>query len=423
MINGATLRDAVISAAHNVNNNRKAVDALNVFPVPDGDTGTNMSMTINSARKELERLPDDVTVGKVASKTASAMLRGARGNSGVILSLIFRGISKGLKGYEEIDSRTMVLALSYGVESAYKAVMKPTEGTILTVVRLACQAGAKFGTENKEAPFEDVWAAVIEGAKDALAQTPEMLPVLKKAGVVDAGGQGLLLVFEGMQSVFKDGKIMEDAEQAEVEEKVEEAPKAAPAENAARYAYCTEYLVLRDKSSTKDPLSLKAYLESIGDQLACEVDEDFIQVHVHTNEPGKALNQGKKHGELVKVKITNMFQPAINRGEDERIARIDLDKYHTDPEVPAESEEEASSQKFEKVEPTKEIGFVAVCAGDGLSELFKEIGADIVVSGGQTMNPSTEDILNAVEATPAHTVFVLPNNKNIIMAAEQVDPI
>ena len=423
MINGATLRDAVISAAHNVNNNRKAVDALNVFPVPDGDTGTNMSMTINSARKELERLPDDVTVGKVASKTASAMLRGARGNSGVILSLIFRGISKGLKGYEEIDSRTMVLALSYGVESAYKAVMKPTEGTILTVVRLACQAGAKFGTENKEAPFEDVWAAVIEGAKDALAQTPEMLPVLKKAGVVDAGGQGLLLVFEGMQSVFKDGKIMEDAEQAEVEEKVEEAPKAAPAEHAARYAYCTEYLVLRDKSSTKDPLSLKAYLESIGDQLACEVDEDFIQVHVHTNEPGKALNQGKKHGELVKVKITNMFQPAINRGEDERIARIDLDKYHTDPEVPAESEEEASSQKFEKVEPTKEIGFVAVCAGDGLSELFKEIGADIVVSGGQTMNPSTEDILNAVEATPAHTVFVLPNNKNIIMAAEQVDPI
>jgi len=423
VINGATLRDAVISAAHNVNNNRKAVDALNVFPVPDGDTGTNMSMTINSARKELERLPDDVTVGKVASKTASAMLRGARGNSGVILSLIFRGISKGLKGYEEIDSRTMVLALSYGVESAYKAVMKPTEGTILTVVRLACQAGAKFGTENKEAPFEDVWAAVIEGAKDALAQTPEMLPVLKKAGVVDAGGQGLLLVFEGMQSVFKDGKIMEDAEQAEVEEKVEEAPKAAPTENAARYAYCTEYLVLRDKSSTKDPLSLKAYLESIGDQLACEVDEDFIQVHVHTNEPGKALNQGKKHGELVKVKITNMFQPAINRGEDERIARIDLDKYHTDPEVPAESEEEASSQKFEKVEPTKEIGFVAVCAGDGLSELFKEIGADIVVSGGQTMNPSTEDILNAVEATPAHTVFVLPNNKNIIMAAEQVDPI
>ena len=423
MINGATLRDAVISAAHNVNNNRKAVDALNVFPVPDGDTGTNMSMTINSARKELERLPDDVTVGKGASKTASAMLRGARGNSGVILSLIFRGISKGLKGYEEIDSRTMVLALSYGVESAYKAVMKPTEGTILTVVRLACQAGAKFGTENKEAPFEDVWAAVIEGAKDALAQTPEMLPVLKKAGVVDAGGQGLLLVFEGMQSVFKDGKIMEDAEQAEVEEKVEEAPKAAPAENAARYAYCTEYLVLRDKSSTKDPLSLKAYLESIGDQLACEVDEDFIQVHVHTNEPGKALNQGKKHGELVKVKITNMFQPAINRGEDERIARIDLDKYHTDPEVPAESEEEASSQKFEKVEPTKEIGFVAVCAGDGLSELFKEIGADIVVSGGQTMNPSTEDILNAVEATPAHTVFVLPNNKNIIMAAEQVDSI
>lgn len=424
MINGATFRDAIISAAHNVNNNRKTVDALNVFPVPDGDTGTNMSMTINSAAKELERLPDETPVSKVASKTASAMLRGARGNSGVILSLIFRGISKGLKGLDEIDSRNMILALSYGVESAYKAVMKPTEGTILTVVRMACKEGARYGTENKDAPFEDVWEHVIIGAKEALAQTPELLPVLKKAGVVDSGGQGLVYVFEGMQSVFKDGKIIEDQDAAE-EAQVEEKPESATEEQATEYKYCTEYVVLRNPASTKDPLSLKAYLESIGDQLFCEVDDSLIKVHVHTNEPGRALNQGKKHGELVKVKITNMEQPAINSGKDQRIAKIDLDQYHKDPEWLSEKEQakESAPKKFEKVEPTKEIGFVAVCAGDGLSQLFQEIGADTVVSGGQTMNPSTEDILNAVEGTPAHTVFVLPNNKNIIMAAEQVDPI
>lgn len=424
-VNGATFRDAIISAAHNVSNNRKTVDALNVFPVPDGDTGTNMSMTINSARKELERLPDETPVSKVASKTASAMLRGARGNSGVILSLIFRGISKGLKGLDEINSRNMILALSYGVESAYKAVMKPTEGTILTVVRMACKEGARYGTEHKEAPFEDVWEHVIIGAKEALAQTPELLPVLKKAGVVDSGGQGLVYVFEGMQSVFKDGKIIEDLDAEEEETQAEEKPESATEEKAAEYKYCTEYVVLRNPASTKDPLSLKAYLESIGDQLFCEVDDSLIKVHVHTNEPGRALNQGKKHGELVKVKITNMEQPAINSGKDQRIAKIDLDQYHKDPEWLSEKEEakENAPKKYEKVEPTKEIGFVAVCAGDGLSQLFQEIGADTVVSGGQTMNPSTEDILNAVEGTPAHTVFVLPNNKNIIMAAEQVDPI
>lgn len=425
-VNGATFRDAVISAAHNVNNNRKFVDSLNVFPVPDGDTGTNMSMTINSARKELERLPDETPVSKVAAKTASAMLRGARGNSGVILSLIFRGISKGLKGKEEIDSREMILALSYGVESAYKAVMKPTEGTILTVVRMACKEGATFGTEHKEAPFEDVWEHVIIGAKDALAQTPELLPVLKKAGVVDSGGQGLVFVFEGMQSVFKDGKIIEDEDAAAEETpQEEEKPESATEEKATQYQYCTEYVVLRNPASTKDPLSLKAYLESIGDQLFCEVDKSLIKVHVHTNEPGRAINQGKKHGELVKIKVTNMKQPTINSGADERIAKINLDQYHKDPEWLTEPEDKsgASTQKFEKVEPTKEIGFVAVCAGDGLTQLFQEIGADTVVSGGQTMNPSTEDILNAVEGTPAHTVFVLPNNKNIIMAAEQVDPI
>ncbi|MBO6153569.1 MAG: DAK2 domain-containing protein, partial [Clostridia bacterium] len=237
MINGQIFRDAVISAAYNITNQRDAVNALNVFPVPDGDTGTNMSMTITSARKELERLPDDVAVDKVAKTTSSAMLRGARGNSGVILSLIFRGLAKGLKGKEEIDVRDMILALSYGVESAYKAVMTPTEGTILTVVRLATQAGARYGTEHKEASFAEVFAHVIEGARDALAQTPELLPVLKKAGVVDAGGQGLLLIFEGMQSVFQDGVIVANTSDSEPQEQEnvqrrEAAPAPAPAEGA-----------------------------------------------------------------------------------------------------------------------------------------------------------------------------------------------
>lgn len=424
MINGATYRDAIISAAYNISNNRKAVDALNVFPVPDGDTGTNMSMTITSARKELERLPDETPVSKVASKTSSAMLRGARGNSGVILSLIFRGIYKGLKGKEEIDSRDMILALSYGVESAYKAVMKPTEGTILTVVRVACREGAKFGTEHKEAPFEEVWAHVIEGAKKALAQTPEMLPVLKKAGVVDAGGQGLVLVFEGMQSVFQNGVIMEDAEEPEKAEEEKKEVRSRTEEAAAQYFYCTELVVLREQNG-KDPVSLKAYLESVGDQLYCDVQNDYIALHIHTNEPGRVLTQAKKYGQLVKVNVTNMTQPTINSGADQKYAKIDVHQYHKDVsfEKPEESGSEPKAQQFEKVEPVNEVGFVAVCAGDGLTELFKEIGADIVVSGGQTMNPSTEDILNAVEATPAHTVFVLPNNKNIIMAAEQVDPL
>ena len=426
----------MISAAYNITNQRDAVNALNVFPVPDGDTGTNMSMTITSARKELERLPDDVTVDKVAKTTSSAMLRGARGNSGVILSLIFRGITKGLKGKEEIDSRDMILALSYGVESAYKAVMTPTEGTILTVVRLATQAGARYGTEHKEAPFDEVFEHVIEGARDALAQTPELLPVLKKAGVVDAGGQGLLLVFEGMQSVFKDGVIVEntsDSEPQEQENVVRREKAPAPKEEAAEdasvpaaaggepltsgtleYLYCVELLVMRDPAAKKDPTALKAYLESIGDQLTVKVDPELIKVHVHTNDPGRAMNQALKYGVLAKAAVNNMDRP-----ENDPLQKVDLHQYHSEPERLADESEETTGT-VAPVEITKEVGFVSVSAGDGIAALFQDIGVDIVVSGGQTMNPSTEDILNAVEQVPASTVFVLPNNKNIIMAAEQV---
>ena len=426
----------MISAAYNITNQRDAVNALNVFPVPDGDTGTNMSMTITSARKELERLPDDVAVDKVAKTTSSAMLRGARGNSGVILSLIFRGLAKGLKGKEEIDVRDMILALSYGVESAYKAVMTPTEGTILTVVRLATQAGARYGTEHKEAPFAEVFAHVIEGARDALAQTPELLPVLKKAGVVDAGGQGLLLIFEGMQSVFQDGVIVANTSDSEPQEQEnvqrrEAAPAPAPAEGAEsasvpaaagepltsstlQYIYCVELLVMRDPAAKKDPTALKAYLESIGDQLTVKVEPELIKVHVHTNDPGRAMNQALKYGVLAKAAVNNMDRP-----ENDPMQKVDLHQYHSEPERIGEPDEE-SSGTVAPVEITKEVGFVSVSAGDGIAALFQDIGVDLVVSGGQTMNPSTEDILNAVEQVPASTVFVLPNNKNIIMAAEQV---
>jgi len=436
LINGQIFRDAVISAAYNITNQRDAVNALNVFPVPDGDTGTNMSMTITSARKELERLPDDVAVDKVAKTTSSAMLRGARGNSGVILSLIFRGLAKGLKGKEEIDVRDMILALSYGVESAYKAVMTPTEGTILTVVRLATQAGARYGTEHKEAPFAEVFAHVIEGARDALAQTPELLPVLKKAGVVDAGGQGLLLIFEGMQSVFQDGVIVANTSDSEPQEQEnvqrrEAAPAPAPAEGAEsasvpaaagepltsgtlQYIYCVELLVMRDPAAKKDPTALKAYLESIGDQLTVKVEPELIKVHVHTNDPGRAMNQALKYGVLAKAAVNNMDRP-----ENDPMQKVDLHQYHSEPERIGEPDEE-SSGTVAPVEITKEVGFVSVSAGDGIAALFQDIGVDLVVSGGQTMNPSTEDILNAVEQVPASTVFVLPNNKNIIMAAEQV---
>ncbi len=433
MITGILFRDAVISAAHNINNNRKDVDALNVFPVPDGDTGTNMSMTAAAAAKELELVPDGATVSKVADMTASAMLRGARGNSGVILSLIFRGFAKGLKGKETADARDLALALSYGVEAAYKAVMKPTEGTILTVVRMASQAGATFGTENKEASPVELWNAVVTGAQEALEQTQEMLPVLKKAGVVDAGGQGLVHILRGMASVFNGEGVIEDLNDEAVSINVQPFVKkttVAAASSNIKFGYCTEFIVNRDPSVTTDPCELRAYLESIGDSVVCVDDDDIIKVHVHTNDPGNALQKGLGFGALVKIKVDNMRQQHVNAGKDSALAEENLEQFHKRP-VPVSitvtdgEEPQAVSQEetLLPVEPVNEVGFVAVAAGDGLGDMFREIGVDVVVSGGQTMNPSTEDILRAVEATPAETVFVLPNNKNIIMAAEQVNAI
>lgn len=398
MITGKMFRDGVISASNNIANSRSEVDALNIFPVPDGDTGTNMSMTIGAAAKEMAVLPDDCTIGDASARCASALLRGARGNSGVILSLIFRGFSKGFKGLETADSKAVANAFELGVKAAYKAVMKPTEGTILTVIRKASEAATK-AAETEENPLEVSFEA-LKAAKEALAQTPELLPVLKQAGVVDAGGSGLVLIFEGIQSVWANGVIVQPIEGSGVEPvSVPSKSTVANASDDIKFGYCSEFLIEKASGAKeKDPLKLRAFLESIGDCVVVVDDNDIIKVHVHSNEPGNVIQAALKYGQLINIKIDNMRYQ--HRNANKGVAKGEA------PVMP-------------KAEPVNKYGFVAVCAGEGLEELFKDIGADVVVSGGQTMNPSTDDILNAVMATPAKTVFVLPNNKNIIMAAEQ----
>lgn len=393
MITGLMFRDGIISASNNINSNREKVDALNIFPVPDGDTGTNMSMTISAAAKEVESMPDDSTIAEVSKKCANALLRGARGNSGVILSLIFRGFSKAFKGMETADSKAVAAAFRAGSDAAYKAVMKPTEGTILTVVRCAAEAAEEIaGIEDD--PLE-VCNAALEAAKAALAQTPELLPVLKKSGVVDAGGQGLVLIFEGIKSVFGKNVIL----QRKINKEAQTTQSPVATNEEIKYAYCSEFLIEKEKSSKeKDPEKLRAYLELVGDCVVVVDDNDIIKVHVHSNCPGSVIQTALKYGQLINIKIDNMR------------------KQHRDVEA------KKAEQNPEKAVPENEYGFVAVCAGDGLTELFRDLGADMVVSGGQTMNPSTNDILNAVLATPAKNVFVLPNNKNIIMAAQQAVP-
>lgn len=400
LLNGLIFKQALISGANNIVNHRQEVDALNVFPVPDGDTGTNMSMTISAASRELQ-VSNQTDIAGVSAKAAAALLRGARGNSGVILSLIFRGISNGFKGMDEADGKALARALELGKESAYKAVMKPTEGTILTVIRMAAEAVK--GTE--ETDCKAVLEAAYEAAKVALMKTPDMLPVLKEAGVVDAGGQGFIFILEGMLSVIADGKTVELVETLEKKD----APKTdksivAAASGDIKFGYCSEFLINREKNAQSNAAALKAYLESIGDCVVVVEDEDIIKVHVHSNEPGNVIQAALKCGPLTNIKIDNMrFQ-------------------HRNAEVGTENAKdsvEQSSPNAKPIEPTKDYGFVSVAAGDGFVELFRELGADNIVSGGQTMNPSTDDILSAIEATPARHVFVLPNNKNIIMAAEQ----
>ena len=391
IINGADFRRMMISAAAAIEMNKQALNELNVFPVPDGDTGTNMSMTINAAAADL-RKAEDPDLGTAAKIAASAMLRGARGNSGVILSLLLRGISKKLKGTETSDGVLWAQALQEGVDAAYKAVMKPAEGTILTVARLAAAKASEAAQENNHIEF--VQAAAIEEAKVALANTVNQNPVLKKAGVVDAGGKGWLVALEAMMSSIQgeDVVIPEGAEAVQVKDAADFGEFDT---GDITFAYCTEFII--DRENDKDPEDLRAFLNGLGDSLVLVDDDEIIKVHVHTNDPGAALSEAVKYGSFVTVKIENM--------------RLQ----HTE-KVMSESE---LAPKI--AEPEKPLGAVSVCAGAGLADVFTNLGVDAIISGGQTMNPSTQDILEAVNRVPAETVFVLPNNKNIIMAAEQVN--
>ena len=409
MITGQTLRDAILSGANNIANQRTRVDELNVFPVPDGDTGTNMSMTIGAARAELETMPDSCTVAEASKTAASAMLRGARGNSGVITSLLFRGFSKALKDKTEASSADLAAALQQGVEAAYKAVMKPTEGTILTVSRLAAEKAAAC----TELDVPAMWDATLQAGQAALDDTPNLLPVLKKAGVVDAGGQGIMLIFEGMKQVFDGGEIIAGAEVA-AKPKVssEAAGKGVFADDLMKVediknGYCTQFLLHKDADASVT--RLRAFLESNGDSVVVIEDDDVANCHVHTSDPGMMLSEAIKYGYLTNFKIENMHEQFLAR-----------QKQAKGLEKQAEAEEKKDSEfTYAAVDPEREYGFVAVAAGEGLKAVFSDLGVDAVVSGGQTMNPSTEDILAAIQSVPAKTVLVLPNNKNIIMASEQ----
>lgn len=417
MINGRTLRDALISGANNVTNLRRQIDALNVFPVPDGDTGTNMSMTIGAAKRELELMPDNSRVDEVAQTAASALLRGARGNSGVILSLLFRGFSKGLAGKKTAGAKDLADALSMGVEAAYKAVMKPTEGTILTVSRLASEKAREVAVNNS---FDIVkmWEATLYAAAESLAQTPELLPVLKKAGVVDAGGKGFLAVLEGMGSVLINGRpielLSENAAAEEVAPADENDHFDPDLEEEITFTYCTEFLIERSEADS-DAAALREFLEELGDSIVVVDDDDLIKVHVHTDNPGLAIEKAIGYGMLSRIKIENMRE----QFERKKKAKTKKSANHTTKEASAESEHKAQSFEYKSVDEDVTFGFVSVGAGEGIAALFEDLGVDNFVTGGQTMNPSTDDILGAIQATPAKTVFVLPNNKNIIMAAEQ----
>ena len=400
-MNGQDLKQAVISGSNNICSKKLMINDLNIFPVPDGDTGTNMSMTTTAAVNAIMD-DDSESPAAIAKAVASAMLRGARGNSGVILSLLFRGFSQGL-GEEFLTGRDIVKALGLGVDAAYSAVMKPTEGTILTVARVGYEGGLRVVNDNDDVVY--VFEAICKAAKEALDKTPEYLPVLKKAGVVDAGGMGLLSIFEGMLSYFKDGVVIENTESNTQEELDNFSSTVAEFDEVINFTYCTEFIVGRDDEIGTDPNELRLFLETIGDCVVVVNDDEIIKVHVHTEQPGDALKKGLEYGQLLTVKVENMREQHKKAKEDN-----------------ASKSKKEKKAKLEPAEPTEEYGFVAVAAGDGITELFKDLGCSNVVSGGQSMNPSTDDIYEAVMATPAKNVIVLPNNKNIIMAAQQTVP-
>ena len=399
-IDGASLAQMVIHAAASINSQKQQINELNVFPVPDGDTGTNMSMTISTAAAELKKKAP-AGVGAVAQTNANALLRGARGNSGVILSLLFRGFAKALKDKEEADGGDFAVALDYGVATAYKAVMKPAEGTILTVSRLAARRAAEAAREDRSVEF--VLDEAIKEGHIALADTVNQNPVLKKAGVVDAGGKGFLVILQGMLDELR-GEPMPAGTEDEAPSKVQEhADFGTFKTEDIKFGYCTEFICSRD--SKKDPEALRGFLSALGDSLVLVDDDEIIKVHVHTNHPGKVLEEAITYGSLQTVKIENM------RNQHTEILE----------EAAGHPAEQEAVRKV--APPEKKYGFVSVCAGDGISAVFRDLGVDGIISGGQTMNPSTEDIMKEIDKTPAEVVYVLPNNKNIIMAAEQAKKI
>ena len=399
-IGGQTFAEMILCCSAALDEHRQQLNDLNVFPVPDGDTGTNMSMTMASAAQALrENAPTGV--GDAANKAASALLRGARGNSGVIMSLLFRGMAKSLKGKDECAAAEWSRAMSDGVDAAYKAVMKPAEGTVLTVSRRAAETAATL-VKGGVSDIEEILAGALDTARETLAQTVEMNPVLKKAGVVDAGGQGYVWILTAMLQCLR-GEFTAKASSPETKKK---ADFEKIRDEDIVFTYCTEFIVARERE--RSPELLRTFLNSIGDSLVLVEDDDILKVHVHTDAPGRALTEALRYGALQTVKIENMRNQHTTMAEGADGA--------AEP-APAEAEEP------EIAAPEKELGFVAVCAGKGMQDLFFSLGADRVVTGGQTMNPSTEDILREVNRTPAKTVFVFPNNKNIIMAAEQCAPL
>ncbi len=387
-----TLTKMFLAGAKNLEAKKEWINELNVFPVPDGDTGTNMTLTIMSAASEVNNLSER-TMETVAKAISSGSLRGARGNSGVILSQLLRGFTKGIKGYETLDVMTISNAFQKAVETAYKAVMKPKEGTILTVARGAADKAAELALEEED--LDVFFAGVIEEAERVLATTPDLLPVLKEAGVVDSGGQGLVEVLKGAYDAYLGKEV----------DYTFEAPKSAPVKISAeteaeiKFGYCTEFIIVLDKKfEHKDEMEFKAFLESIGDSIVCVADDDIVKIHVHTNHPGQAIEKALTYGSLSRLKIDNM------REEHEEKLIKDASKI-------------AAQQKAE--EPRKEMGFISVSIGEGIGEIFKGLGVDYLIEGGQTMNPSTEDMLNAIDKVNAEHIFILPNNKNIILAANQ----
>ena len=411
-IDANMLAKMFLAGAQNIEAKKEFINELNVFPVPDGDTGTNMTLTILSAAKEVTALAD-VDMKNLAKAISSGSLRGARGNSGVILSQLLRGFTKSIRDEKEIDTAALAAACQRARDTAYKAVMKPKEGTILTVASGIADKAAELALETED--LEEFIPAVIEHADEVLQKTPEMLPVLKEAGVVDSGGQGLLEVIRGAYDAFL-GKEIDYSAIAPAAGNSTAVKVSVEEEKEIKFGYCTEFIILLEKEFTEnDEHELKAYLSSIGDSIVCVADDEIVKVHVHTNHPGQAFEKALTYGALSRMKIDNM------REEHQEKLIKDAENEAARQRQQEAEEEKLTAQEAAKAQPAKEVGFIAVSAGEGLTDIFKGLGVDYLIEGGQTMNPSTEDILNAVEKVNAETVFVLPNNKNIILAANQAE--